>query len=91
MPFDQAFESDYIRRFAKMGRDGIAPAAYNEGIARIQKAFSEIPEPQHRQEACEHLTRIGNYGFIHIEDPKGSAPGIADEIDWLADFIGRSK
>lgn len=87
MAFDAVFESAYIRQFSATVRSGATSRVYTDGVERITKALLEIPIQAKREEALDRLGNIGNYGFLHIEDPEGSRAEIADKIDELADFI----
>ena len=80
-------ESEYIRQLAKTVRHGTTSAVYSEWIQRIRDAFSEIADPKIQKEAQRRIMRIGNYSFIHVEDPEGSRALIANELEELANFV----
>jgi hypothetical protein len=91
MTFDPLFESRYIHQFADMVRRGVSASAYSEGVVRIQKLLSQIPDPEKGREAANRLKQISNYGFIHAEDAEGSNTAISKSIDDLAEFVAAIK
>lgn len=83
------FESQYIRQFAGIVRNGASPPVWAEWTQRIRDGLSNIGDSTIRTQAQERFVRISNYGSILSEDPKGSRNLVAEELEKFADFVSQ--
>ena len=85
MAFSPQFESEYIRRFAKIVRHGTSANVWNEWTERIHDALTKIGEQKVKNEALERFVRMSNY----VSVLSVYLNGIGDELEKFADFISR--